>query len=180
MNWTALLTKEMTGNYNSTEKMYGLLQDADLAWKPATGENWMTVGQLLAHLNSACGMCCQGFVTGDWSMMGGEEGSDADKEGTAQEPKLPSADQMPTVDSVADALSALKADRKLAFQMIEKAGEENLDCAMSAAPWAPGQETNLGHHLLQMSQHLGIHKAQLFYYLKLMDQKVDTMTLWGV
>jgi len=31
-----------------------------------------------------------------------------------------------------------------------------------------------------MSQHLGIHKAQLFYYLKLMDQKVDTMTLWGV
>ena len=173
MNWTALLTKEMTGNYNATEKMYGLLQDTDLAWKPATGKNWMTVGQLLAHLNTACGMCSEGFVTGDWSLMAGD---DCD---TESEPMLPSADQMPTVDNVADALSALKSDRKLAFEMIEKAGEENLDCAMSAAPWAPDQQTNLGHHLLQMSQHLGIHKAQLFYYLKLMGQKVDTMTLWG-
>jgi len=180
MNWTALLIKEMTGNYNATEKMYGLLKDADLAWKPATGENWMTVGQLLAHLNEACGMCCQGFVTGDWSMMGGEGDCDESGDGENAEPMLPTAEQMPTVASVADALKALKSDRKLAFQMIEKAGEENLDCAMSAAPWSPGDQTNLGHHLLQMSQHLGIHKAQLFYYLKLMGQKVDTMTLWGV
>ena len=28
--------------------------------------------------------------------------------------------------------------------------------------------------------HLKIHKAQLFYYLKLMGRKVDTMSLWGV
>lgn len=175
MNWTELLSKEMTGNYNAAEKMYGLLQDADLAWKPATGENWMTVGQLLCHLNSACGACCEGFVTGDWSMMGSdEEGADE------PEAMLPPAEKLPTVPSVAEALAGLKKDRKLAFAMIEKAGEENLDCAMSAAPWQPDKQTNLGHHLLQMSQHLAIHKAQLFYYLKLMDHKVDTMTLWGV
>ncbi|MFT5314205.1 MAG: hypothetical protein ACI9UK_000025 [Candidatus Krumholzibacteriia bacterium] len=175
MNWTELLTKEMTANYNATEKMFGLLNDADLAWKPATGENWMTAGQLLHHLNHACGACCEGFVTGDWSMM---EGGDEDE--SVSEVMLPPADKLPTVDSVADALTAFKSDRKLAFQMIEKAGEENLDCAMSAAPWSPQQQTNLGRHLLQMSQHLGTHKAQLFYYLKLMGRKVDTMTLWGV
>jgi hypothetical protein len=175
MNWTQLLTAEMNANYGPTEKMLGLLKDSDLNWKPATGENWMTVGQLLAHLNSACGMCCQGFVTGDWGLPSG------DCEGEAgQEAMLPPAEKMPSIKSVAEARTALAADRKLAFQMLEKAGEENLATLKSSAPWDPQNERLLGHHLLQMTQHLGTHKAQLFYCLKLMGHKVDTMTLWGM
>jgi uncharacterized damage-inducible protein DinB len=37
----------------------------------------------------------------------------------------------------------------------------------------------LGQHLLHMIQHLDRHKAQLFYYLKLQGQKVNTADLWG-
>ncbi len=177
MNWTELLTREMNATYQTTDNMVGMLKDSDLDWKPSTGENWMTVGQLLAHINTSCGMCCQGFVTGDWGMP--EGGGDCDTE-TNQEPKMPTAEQMATVDSVAEARKALAADREVALQMLEKAGEENLATLKSAAPWEPDNQLILGHHLLHMVNHLAIHKAQLFYYLKLMGHKVDTMILWGM
>jgi len=173
MNWTALLTQEMTATYQATNNMLELLQDSDLAWKPATGENWMTVGQLLAHINGSCGLCCQGFVTGDWGMPA--EAADGD-----HEPQMPTAAQMAAVASMTEARKGLTADRKLAFEMLEKACEENLATLEMAAPWEPDNQRLLGHHMLQMVQHLAVHKAQLFYYLKLMGHKVDTMTLWGM
>jgi uncharacterized damage-inducible protein DinB len=176
MNWTNLLTREMTATYQTTDNMLAQLKDADLNWKPATGENWMTVGQLLAHINGSCGACCQGVVTGDWGLPEG----DCDGDAGGHEPMMPTAEQMATVESVAAARAALAADRKVALQMLEKAGEKNLSTLKSAAPWEPDNQLILGHHLLHMVNHLAIHKAQLFYYLKLMGRKVDTMTLWGM
>jgi len=38
----------------------------------------------------------------------------------------------------------------------------------------------LGQRLLQMAYHLGSHKAQLFYYLKLQGVPVHTGHLWGM
>ena len=57
--------------------------------------------------------------------------------------------------------------------MIGLAGEESLANRATAVPWAPGQKYVLGRHLLQMGQHLNIHKAQLFYYLKLRGKTLD-------
>jgi len=175
MNWTALLTQEMTATYQATEKLVALVKDSDLDWKPATGENWMTIGQLLVHINGSCGLCCRGFVTGDWGMPADSAAGDADHGAM-----LPTAAQMPTIASVAEAAAGLAADWALARQMVEQAGEENLSTQETTAPWDPGNSRLLGHHLLQMVHHLEVHKAQLFYYLKLMGQKVDTRTLWGV
>lgn len=174
MKWTELLHHEMKSQYAATDNMMALLQDKDLDWKPATGENWMTVGQLLLHLTQSCGWCCKGFVTGDWGMPEGAEPE------AGAEPQLPKAEQLPTIASVAAARQALAADRKVAFEMLETAGEEKLENEMCAAPWDMENQRRLGHHLLHMVDHLAIHKAQLFYYLKLMGHKVDTMTLWGV
>jgi len=39
--------------------------------------------------------------------------------------------------------------------------------------------TVLGWHLLQMVRHLDQHKGQLFYYLKLQGEPVNTADLWG-
>ena len=64
--------------------------------------------------------------------------------------------------------------------MVKTAGEEKLGTLEMAAPWEPGTQRLLGQHLLQMVTHLAIHKAQLFYYLRLMGRKVDTTTLWGI
>ena len=175
MNWTQLITSEMEEAYAVTDKLMGMLNDEDLDWKPATGSNWMTVGQLLEHLTTACGMCCKGFVTGDWGLPEGMDFSDMPKEDM-----LPKAEKMPTVESVAAARKALAGDGKVGLAMVEQAGEDALGSKMLSAPWEQGNDKLLGKHMLDMVDHLSIHKAQRFYYLKLMGRPVDTMSLWGV
>lgn len=166
MNWTELLKTEIAGTYDAAEGLLNLVDDSDLDWKPATGTNWMTVGQLLYHIQAACGFCCKGFVTGDWGMP--------------PEEMLPPAEKLPTIGSVAEAKKLLSEDRALALQMIDQAGEERLANEDQATPWAPDKSRKLGHQLLHMIGHLESHKHQLYYYLKLQGKPVNTSTLWGM
>jgi len=173
MNWTELITSEMEATYAATDHLMAMLKDEELTWKPATGDNWMTTGQLLMHLTNACGMCCQGFVTGDWGLPAGASFDDI-----PPEDMLPPAEKLPTVDSVAQAREALAADKKTALAMLAEAGDENLETQTLEAPWEKGVSKSLGKHMLEMVNHLAVHKAQLFYYLKLMGKPVDTKSLW--
>ncbi len=50
MNWTQLLNGEIETAYRSTANLLDKVDPAGLDWKPATGSNWMTVGQLLKHI----------------------------------------------------------------------------------------------------------------------------------
>ncbi|MCY4545123.1 MAG: hypothetical protein OXD39_07785, partial [Gemmatimonadetes bacterium] len=59
------------------------------------------------------------------------------------------------------------------------AGEERMQNEPAPAPWDPTSPV-LGHRMMEMVQHLALHKAQLFYYLKLQGKPVNTMHLWGV
>jgi hypothetical protein len=122
----------------------------NLHWKPASGGNWMTAGQILKHIANACGAGCRGFVTGDWGPP----------ECTKVEDPPP---ELPTTESFAE-------DKAIALQMINQAGENDLANKEAATPWAPGVESPLGRHLLQMVQHLDRHKPRLFYYWKLQGQ----------
>jgi len=38
-----------------------------LGWKPKSGENWMTVRQLLYHMAGACDAMFGGLITGEWT-----------------------------------------------------------------------------------------------------------------
>ncbi len=173
MNWTELLQKELDSTYNATETLLNLVEDDTLSWKPSTENNWMTVGQLLKHLTFACGEACQGFVTSDWGVPEG-----VDMSQMAPEDMLPSAEKMPAIESVAEAKRLLSEDKQVALDMLAKAGEEKLANSTASAPWDP-TEILLGHRLLQMVEHLKLHKAQLFYYLKLQGKPVNTGHLWG-
>ena len=175
MNWTELLSAEVASTFRAAEGLLDLVDEDKLAWKPETGSNWMTVGQLLMHITGACGACFKGFVTGDWGLP-----DDAKMEDMSPEEMLPPADKMPAVESVAQARELLTEDRTVAFRMIEEAGEEDLAGKILAAPWCPEVKMTLGHHLLQMVGHLALHKAQLFYYLKLLEKPVNTGHLWGM
>lgn len=175
MNWRELLTKSAEYSYTVTDNLMALVDDADLDWKPATGANWMTTGQLLHHLTGSCGLCWKGFVTGDWGMPEGVSYEDI-----PADEMLPPAENLPTVSSVADARRALAADRDVARAVLAGASDERLDQEMLAAPWHPEETKRLGEHLLGMVTHLDCHKAQLFYYLKLQGKDVNTMHLWGV
>ncbi|MCW5981156.1 MAG: DinB family protein [Bryobacteraceae bacterium] len=174
MTWTQLLKTEMAGVYSTTALLLDRVDPNCLDWKPATGSNWMTMGQLLKHIGDACGAGCRAFLTGDWGLPPGVSVEDL-----KPEEMLPPAEKLPAVASVEEAKKALAGDRTTALEAIDLAGEAQLEHKLVAAPWAPGVECALGRHFLQMVQHLDRHKTQLFYYLKLQGQPVSTVDLWG-
>lgn len=171
MDWNALLEAEAEDAYRAAEGLLAMVEDDELAWKPASGDNWMTTGQLLQHLAEACGSNCRGFVTGDWGLPEG-----VDPSAMSEEDMLPTAEKMPAAQSVAAARQALAADKQIAFEMFA-AASERLD-EPTPAPWDP-RPAPLGRQLLGMVNHLNLHKAQLFYYLKLQGRPVNTMHLYG-
>ena len=175
MKWKALLRDELEYLYGVTDSLIAKVDDESLDWKPETGENWMTTGQLLMHLVWGNGPGFKGFVTGDWGMPDGMSLEDMNPEDM-----LPSAEAMPAVESVAQAREKLAADKVLAFEVLEGLTEEDLATREIAAPWNPGETFALGRHLLHSIRHSLQHKGQLFYYLKLQGKKVDTSDLWGM
>ncbi len=173
MNWTTLLKGAIEYNYAVADGLMKLIDDKQLTWKPATGSNWMTTGQLLRHMTDACGAGCKGFVTGDWGFPAG-----VDPSKLPPEEMIPPAEKLPAVETVAQARKLLAEDKALALRMVDQAGEHELDTKIATAPWDTMQMP-LGQRLLQMVTHLETHKAQLFYYLKLQGRPVNTGHLWG-
>ena len=173
MSWTELLQREINSTYKITENLLDLLDEKNLEWKPDTGSNWMTAGQLLRHITDSCGSAFRGFVTGDWGMPEGVDISEM-----SPEEMLPPAEKMPTIGSVSETKKMLAKDKQLALDMLSQCSETRLMEEKAPAPWDPSDMV-LGHRLLQMIEHLKQHKAQLFYYLKLQGKPVNTGHLWG-
>ncbi len=175
MQWTEMLNERMEYSFAVADNLMAMVKDEELEWKPATGQNWMTVAQLLHHLTGSCGLCCKGFVTGDWGLPEGASMDDMN-----ESDMLPPAEKLPAAAGVAAARQALAADKEVALQMVAQVGEDRLENEMSSAPWAPGMDKSLGAHMLDMCQHLDSHRHQLYYYLKLMGRDVNTEHLWGM
>jgi len=174
MNWKKLLHRQAEDAYRATEGLLCLVDDDKLGWKPASGSNWLTTGQLLKHLTGACGAMCRGFVTSDWGIP--PEPSQDLEEAVDM---LPPAERFPAVGSVAEAERELAADKRVALEMIERTDEKDLWERRTSAPWDPTERT-LGEGLTESIEHLVSHKAQLYYYLKLQGVDVNTGHLWGI
>ncbi len=173
MNWKELLKFEVESAFAVTEKLLDRMGEQGLEWKPASGGNWMTTGQLLKHLAESCGAPFRGFATGDWGLPEG-----VDLKDLKPDEMLPPADKLPSVSSVEEARQMLRRDKQLALEILAGCTEERLTTQVAPAPWDPTPLV-LGHRLLQMVEHLKSHKAQLFYYLKLQGVPVNTGDLWG-
>lgn len=107
MTLTDVLLHEAELTYGLTEKLFRRVVDSELSWRPATGKNWMTVGQLLMHCaRFGCGRAIQGFVRGDWGLP---EGSRLEDLGAEQH--VPPVAALPSVESVEQALKLLARDR---------------------------------------------------------------------
>jgi uncharacterized damage-inducible protein DinB len=171
MSWGELLKREVEHTYTVTDKLIELADDDKLDWKPSTGSNWMTTGQVLMHVTNACGAGFRGFVTGDWGLP---EGMDASE--LTPEEMLPPAEKLPSVGSVAEAKRLLAEDKQLALGMLARCKEDELAHKIIQAPWSPVTMV-LGHYLLEMVDHLKSHRSQLFYYLKLQGKPVNTGNL---
>lgn len=173
MSWHGLLEREMESTYKVAVGLIGMVDDDKLDWKPETGNNWMTTGQLLKHITESCGMAFKGFVADDWGLPEGLDLSEM-----KPEEMIPPAEKMPTLGSVAEAKQLLAADKVTAKEMLGRCTDEELSTEPAPAPWDQSQMI-LGHRLLQMVDHLKIHMAQLFYYLKLQGKEVNSQHLWG-
>ncbi len=173
MSLSEILKQDAAAMYGAAEGLFGRVDDLD--WKPATGENWLTTRQLLRHTAEACGHTMKGFLTGEW---GNEMEVDTPPENLPAEEMLPPAESYPAVDSLEEALERLAEDRAMCLEMLSGLGDERLLGERSAPPWG-GPERTLLQHLQECIWHLGQHKGQLFYYLKLQGKDVNTMDLWG-
>jgi hypothetical protein len=179
MNWTEFLRAEIEETYAATDGLMALVPADRLDWKPATGDNWMSTGQLLCHLTSACGLCIKGLFTGDWGEYAEviEEASQA--EADADDVFLPPAEALPTLESVDEARERLAADKAIALEILEATSEDALREETLTTPWDPRERTK-AQFVQESIAHLATHKAQLFYYLKLLGEPVNTGHLWGM
>lgn len=174
MSMKDVLKQETEQMYAVTENLFKLVDAGNLSWKPLTGSNWMTMGQLLMHCTNSCGAGIKGFATGDWGLPEGTSFEDL-----PPDQMLPPAEKMPSVESVEQALGLLAEDKQAAIDTIAQVNEVDLLTVKSAAPWG-GPEVTLFQHLYHMIGHLDQHKGQLFYYLKLLGKDVNTSHLWGM
>ncbi len=165
LHWTGYLGQIADAAYRATDGLMGLCDDAGLAWKPATGANWMTTGQLLEHLLTACGFCADCFEKNRWPDFGDD--------------MLPAAEHLPTAGSVSAARVALAKDKELFLAAVRRAGESRLTTEKVTAPWNPTPYF-LAQQMAFSVEHLIVHKAQLYYYLKLQGKQVHTGHLYGM
>ncbi len=177
MNVSELLLRQAEDVYRATDGLAALVEDEHLDWKPETGSNWMTTGQLLSHLQMACGLIAKCFVAGDWSGLG--ECGEMDESQRDPETGLHPATALPTITSVAAFREALASDRAAFVAAVEAAGEERITTEEGSAPWNP-EPRPLGYNLQECLLHVGIHRAQLLYYLKLQGKSVHTGSMWGM
>ena len=169
-----VLLEETEKAYSVTENLFRKVNDSELNWKPATGKNWMTMGQLLMHCaNYGYGKGVQGFIRGDWGPAPEEEPGDQDVNH-----HLPLAEDLPSVDHIEEAIKILKDDKALATSCINEVEEADWLSKKIIAPWGV-LEVTLFQQILNMLAHLVQHKGQLFYYLKLKGKDVNTADLWG-
>ncbi len=170
MTLNEVLKEDAEGVYRTTEALFRLVDETGLNWKPSTGNNWMNVGQLLRHCSDACGMTVRGFITGEWPGA-------MDPSELPPDEMMPSAERMPSVESVKEAIRLLQEDKAATLKLFSEVDEDRLANERSAPPWG-GPERTLFQHLHEMVWHLAQHKGQLFYYLKLQGRDVNTMHLW--
>ncbi len=173
MTLIEVLKQDAESMYAVTEALFRRVDPATLAWKPAVGQNWMTMGQLVMHCTNACGAPMKGFLTGDWGLPEGMKFEDI-----KPEDMLPPAEKLPAVDTMEQAFKLLAEDRATAAAQLSTADESRLLAESFPPPWG-GRPVLLFQHLNNMIGHLGNHKSQLFYYLKLMGQDVNTMDMYG-
>ena len=156
MSWKAILIEQVKDAYRAAEGLIEFVEDDHLSWKPESGENWMTVGQLLDHIADACGATFKGFITGTWEFKEGLE----------------------AVKTVAEGKDRLAADKVVALELLGNLSDDDLTTRMVQPPWE-SEPRPLGYFLSLMVSHLDSHKSQLFYYLKLMGKNVNTAHMWG-
>lgn len=144
--------------YRPAETLIKMVPADKLDWKP--GPNFMTLGQLIAHLSGGIGAELSMMINNTWPKM---------------ETMDPAKMVHPSCD-VAQALANLEKDRKTLREVLEGVSEKDFAEKIVSTPW--GWKFKMEKMALNFRDHFITHKMQLFTYLKLLGFPVNTETLY--
>jgi hypothetical protein len=147
--------------YRPTVKLISLAPAGKLDWKPGQG-NYMNLGQLLHHLST----CPGGLVMAVNNAFPPSEAFQKFVQEDLKNTKTP--------EVAGRELSRGWDEAKAALSRVSEA---DFQAKMVAVPWGPPMP--LWRTCLGMAEHWANHKYQLFFYLKLLGQPVNTMTLYA-
>jgi len=147
--------------YRPTVKLISLAPAGKLEWKPGQG-NYMNLGQLLHHLST----CPGGLVMAVNNAFPPSEAFQKFVQEDLKNTKTP--------EVAGRELSRGWDEAKAALSRLSEADFRG---KMVAVPWGPPMP--LWRTCLGMAEHWANHKYQLFFYLKLLGQPVNTMTLYA-
>ena len=140
-------------SYRPVENMLKMVPVDKQNWKPE--ENFMSVGELVAHISEGIGGELKMLVTNNW-------------------PKHPEG-PMPT-STPAEGLAKLEKDKTVLRELIAGISEDDFANREAVTPWgASGTIEKMG---FDFKEHFTNHKMQLFTYLKMLGLPVNTQTLY--
>ncbi len=150
--------------YQATRKLIMLTPEEKFNFKPMEGV--FTIDQLLHH--------CSGCLGG----MAYQAYHDAFPD-IPPENMLPPAETYLRVSSVNEAVEKIDKDFQLMKDEFGKMTEDEFNTKMIKPPWMPF-EIPFAAFMMQAFEHLSNHRMQLFLWLRLSEEKINTAHLYGM
>lgn len=152
------------GIYKAARGLIQLTPENKLDFKPKDG--LMTIAQVLKHLTTSLGASLSMGINNSWPEIPEEE-------------MLPPAEKMPKSNSAAEALKEIDQDWELLKQEMEKITDGEFNQNKINVPWMPFPMT-IVEYMMQAMEHLSNHRMQLFTWLKLSGEELNTGHLYGM
>ena len=152
------------GIYKAARGLIQITPEDKLDFKPKEG--LMTIAQVLMHLTTCMGASLSPALNDSWPEM-------------PEEDMLPPAEKMPKSNSPAEALKAIDQDWELMKQELEKITDGEFNQNKVNVPWMPFPMT-ITDYMMQAMQHLSNHRMQLYTWLKLSGEDLNTSHLYGM
>lgn len=157
-------TKYVEGIYKATRGLIQLTPENKFNYKPMDGV--FTVDQVIKHSTSSLGSMASMCIHNSWPKM-------------SQEDMLPSAEKSPRVASIKEAIEEIDKDWQQMKDELGNITDDEFNVKMTHAPWMPGP-VPIAELMMLSLEHLSNHRYQLFIWLKLSGEKLNTMHLYGM
>ena len=150
--------------YRAARGLIQLTPENKFNYKPMEGV--FTVAQLLKHCGEILGTGAYQGLHSDWPPM-------------PEDGMLPPAEVYPAVSSIKKALKAIDEDWEKMKQELEQMSDDDFNTKEIHPPWMP-QPVPCVAYMMQTKEHLSNHRTQLFWWLKLSGEDLNTRHLYGI
>jgi uncharacterized damage-inducible protein DinB len=152
------------GIYQAARGLIQLTPDEKLGFRPKEG--LMSIAQVLKHIASSLGVSASMAINNTWPDIPEDE-------------MLPPVEKMPASVSVNEALEEIDNDWKLLEKEIERITDGEFNQNTLKVPWMP-HPMLFWEFMMQAAEHLSNHRMQLFIWLKLAGENLNTGHLYGM